>query len=684
MDIMAQKLGLDPVDFRIKNFIKREQFPYQSALGWEYDSGDYHTAMQKAVEATNYRALREEQKAKQEAFKRGETRELMGIGVSFFTEIVGAGPSKNCDILGIAMFDSAEIRIHPTGRVIARMGTKSQGQGHETTWAQIIATEIGIPADDIAVEEGNTDTAPYGLGTYGSRSTPVAGAAIAMASRKIKAKAQMIAAFMLEVHEDDLEWDVDRFRVKGNPEAFKTMSQIAWAAYNKVPPGMEPGLEAVSYYDPPNMTYPFGAYICVMDIDVDTGVHKVRRFYALDDCGTRINPMIIEGQVHGGCTEGYAIAMGQEIAYDESGNVKGASLMDFFLPTAVETPHWETDYTVTPSPHHPIGAKGVGESPNVGSVPCFANAVNDAFKFLGSTHISMPHDAYRTWLAAREARAARAEPLRPRETMSASIPRETIAAKLAETGYVADRELSTALWMMDYLKRPLLIEGEAGVGKTEVAKALAVVHGAELIRMQCYEGLDANSALYEWNYQRQLIAIKAREGSGESPEIDRGAHLLRRLSARAAAAGRDPEEGLAGSADRRSRPRRRGVRGLPARAFVRLPDDDPGIRDRERPVDPARRADLERNARTLRRAAPSLPLSLSRFSRRRPRGGDPGAPAGHRRRRSRFRSRAWSLACARRNCARRRASPKRSTGRRRSPASASTISPRSPKSFTRR
>jgi aerobic carbon-monoxide dehydrogenase large subunit len=400
MDIMAQKLGMDPVDFRVKNFIKREQFPYQSALGWEYDSGDYHTAMQKAVETTGYRNLREEQKTKQEAFKRGETRQLMGVGVAFFTEIVGAGPSKNCDILGIAMFDSAEIRVHPTGRVLGRMGSKSQGQGHETTWAQIIATEIGIPAGDIAIEEGNTDTAPYGLGTYGSRSTPVTGAAIAMAARKIKAKAQMIAAFMLEVHEGDLEWDVDRFRVKGNPEQFKTMSQLAWAAYNKVPPGMEPGLEAVSYYDPPNMTYPFGAYICVMDIDVDTGVHTVRRFYALDDCGVRINPMIIEGQVHGGLTEGYAIAMGQEIVYDAMGNVSGVSLMDYFLPTAVETPKWETDYTVTPSPHHPIGAKGVGESPNVGSVPCFANAVNDAFKFLGSTHIPMPHDNYRVWLAA--------------------------------------------------------------------------------------------------------------------------------------------------------------------------------------------------------------------------------------------------------------------------------------------
>jgi carbon-monoxide dehydrogenase large subunit len=330
--------------------------------------------MKKAMESVKYAELRKEQAAKREAFKRGETREIMGIGVSFFTEIVGAGPSKNCDILGIAMFDSCEIRLHPTGAGIARVGTKSQGQGHETTWAQIIASEIGIPADNIMVEEGNTDTAPYGLGTYGSRSTPVAGAAIAMAARKIKAKAQMIAAYKLEVHEDDLEWDIDGFRAKGLPEKFLGMKDICWIAYNSPPPGMEPGLEAVSYYDPPNMTYPFGAYICVMDIDVDTGVYKVRRFYALDDCGTRINPMIIEGQVHGGLTEAFAIAMGQE-----GGNVTTGSFMDFFLPTAVETPHWETDFTVTPSPHHPIGAKGVGESPNVGGVPCFSNAVNDDF-----------------------------------------------------------------------------------------------------------------------------------------------------------------------------------------------------------------------------------------------------------------------------------------------------------------
>ncbi|HSM43126.1 MAG TPA: aerobic carbon-monoxide dehydrogenase large subunit [Afifellaceae bacterium] len=400
VDVLARKLDMDPADIRMKNFIGKEQFPYNSALGWEYDSGDYHTAMEKALGSVDYKALRAEQAANREAFKRGETRKLMGVGVAFFTEIVGAGPVKNCDILGLGMFDSCEIRIHPTGSAIARLGTISQGQGHATTFAQILASEIGIPADMITLEEGDTDTAPYGLGTYGSRSTPVAGAATAMAGRKIRAKAQMIAAYLLEVHEDDLEWDVDRFQVKGNPEQAKTMAEIAFAAYNQAIPGIEPGLEAVSYYDPPNMTYPFGAYICVVDIDVDTGVTDIRRFYALDDCGTRINPMIIEGQVHGGLTEALAIAMGQEIAYDEIGNVKGASLLDFFLPTAVETPVWETDHTTTPSPHHPIGAKGVGESPNVGGVSAFSNAVNDAFAHLGLTHTQMPHDHWRVWKVA--------------------------------------------------------------------------------------------------------------------------------------------------------------------------------------------------------------------------------------------------------------------------------------------
>jgi carbon-monoxide dehydrogenase large subunit len=402
IEVLAIKLNMDAADLRRINFIKKEQFPYNSALGWEYDSGDYHTAWDKALKTVDYEGLRKEQAERVAAFKRGDTRTIMGIGLSFFTEIVGAGPVKNCDILGMGMFDSCEIRIHPTGSAIARLGTISQGQGHATTFAQILASEIGIPADSITIEEGDTDTAPYGLGTYGSRSTPVAGAATAMAGRKIRAKAQMIAAYLLEVHDDDVEFDVDRFVVKGAPERFKTMSEIAYAAYNQAIPGLEPGLEAVSYYDPPNMTYPFGAYVCVMDIDVDTGVPKINRFYALDDCGTRINPMVIEGQVHGGLTEALAVALGQEIAYDDMGNCKTATLMDFFLPTAWEVPNFETDFTVTPSPHHPIGAKGVGESPHVGGVPCFSNAVQDAFRPFGNTHTNMPHDHWRIWKTAND------------------------------------------------------------------------------------------------------------------------------------------------------------------------------------------------------------------------------------------------------------------------------------------
>jgi carbon-monoxide dehydrogenase large subunit len=391
IDILAQKLGIDKAEIRRRNFIKKEQFPYTSAFGWQYDSGDYHTALEKVLKAVDYEGLRREQAEKR---ARGE---LMGIGIATFTEILGAGPAKACDILGVGMFDSCEIRVHPTGSAIARLGTMTQGQGHLTTYAQIIATELGIPSEDIQIEEGDTDTAPYGLGTYGSRSTPVGGAAAAVAARKIRDKARRIAAHLLEVSEDDLEWDTDRFKVKGVPGQEKTMKEIAWAAYNNVPEGMEMGLEAENYYDPPNFTFPFGAYVCVLDIDRYTGESHIRRFYALDDCGTRINPMIIEGQIHGGLNEAFAVAMGQKLEYDESGNLLSGSFLDYFWPTMVETPVWETDYTVTPSPHHPIGAKGVAESPHVGGIPCFSNAVNDAFAHLGVTHIDMPHTAYRVW-----------------------------------------------------------------------------------------------------------------------------------------------------------------------------------------------------------------------------------------------------------------------------------------------
>ena len=396
VDVLAQELKMDPADLRFKNFIPADKFPYKSVLGWEYDSGDYPAALKKAMDKIGYADLRKEQAEKR---KRGE---LMGIGISSFTEVVGAGPSKHFDILGIKMFDSAEIRVHPTGKATARFGTKSQGQGHETTYAQIVAEELGIPAAHVEVEEGDTDTAPYGLGTYASRSTPVAAAAGAIAARKIRDKARKIAAHLLEVSEDDLVWEPGKFSVKGAPQKAKTIQEIALAAYTNHPPGMEAGLEAVNYYDPPNLTFPFGSYIAVVDIDRGTGAVKLRRFVAVDDCGNIINPMIVEGQVHGGLTMGMAPALLEEITYDEAGNIQGGSFMDYLVPTAMETPSWETDKTVTPSPHHPLGAKGVGESATVGAPPAIANAVVDALAHLGVRHIDIPITPEKVWNILRE------------------------------------------------------------------------------------------------------------------------------------------------------------------------------------------------------------------------------------------------------------------------------------------
>jgi carbon-monoxide dehydrogenase large subunit len=392
MDILADELGIDPVELRRRNFVKKDQFPYQSALGFTYDSGDYHKTLDKALDRIGYDQLLKEQTEKR---ARGE---LMGIGISTFTEVVGAGPSKHFDIIGIKMFDSAEIRIHPTGAGIVRTGTKSQGQGHETTWAQIVAEELGLDPQQIMVEEGDTDTAPYGLGTYASRSTPTAGAAIAMAARRIREKARKVAAHLLEVSDADVEWKDYKFQVKGVPSKAVTMKEVAFAAYTNMAQN-EPGLEATFYYDPPNMTYPNGTYIAVVDIDRETGEVRVRRFLAVDDCGTIINPLVVEGQIHGGLTEGFAIAFMQEIQYDSDGNNLNTNFTDYLVPTSLETPHWETDKTTTPSPHHPIGAKGVGESPNVGSPAAFVNAVIDALSPFGVRHIDMPITRDKVWRA---------------------------------------------------------------------------------------------------------------------------------------------------------------------------------------------------------------------------------------------------------------------------------------------
>ncbi|MGH2513059.1 MAG: molybdopterin cofactor-binding domain-containing protein, partial [Candidatus Limnocylindrales bacterium] len=391
VDILAHDLGKDPAQVRFDNFIQPEQFPYHTPTGWNYDSGDYPRALKKALDMIGYDELRKEQLEKR---ARGE---LMGIGISSFTEIVGAGPSHDFDILGIKMFDSCEIRVHPTGKVLARIGVQTQGQGHETTFAQIIAEELGFPVADIKIEYGDTDTAPYGLGTYASRSTPVAGAATAMAARKIRDKSRKIAAHLLEASEEDLEWTNGKFSVKGSPDKSKTIQEIAFAAYTNHPAGMEAGLEAVDYYDPPNLTFPFGSYICVVDIDRGTGQVKVRRFVAVDDCGNIINPMIVDGQIHGGLTMGFAPSLYEQITYDELGNNLAGTFMDYLLPTAVETPAWETAKTITPSPHHPIGAKGVGESATVGAPPAIANAVVDALWHLGVRNVDIPMTPQKIW-----------------------------------------------------------------------------------------------------------------------------------------------------------------------------------------------------------------------------------------------------------------------------------------------
>jgi carbon-monoxide dehydrogenase large subunit len=393
VDCLADELRMDPAELRMKNLLRPEQFPYTTPTGWEYDSGDYPRALRTAMDIAGYEQLRREQAEKRE---RGE---LMGIGISFFTEGVGAGPRKHMDILGLGMADGAEVRVHPTGKAVVRLSVQTQGQGHETTFAQIVSELTGIPSDDIEVVHGDTDNTPFGLGTYGSRSTPVSGAAVAVAAKRVVDKARVIAGAMLEISPDDLEFERGTFRVKGDPSVTKTIQDVALAAHGslELPEGVEGHLDAECVYNPPNLTYPFGAYICVVDVDAGTGEVKVRRFIAVDDCGVRINPMIVEGQVHGGLADGIGMALMEVIAFDEQGNHLGGSFMDYQLPTALECPSWELGETVTPSPHHPIGAKGVGESATVGSPAAVVNAVMDALKPYGVRHADMPLTPAQVW-----------------------------------------------------------------------------------------------------------------------------------------------------------------------------------------------------------------------------------------------------------------------------------------------
>ncbi|HEX6516856.1 MAG TPA: molybdopterin cofactor-binding domain-containing protein, partial [Nocardioidaceae bacterium] len=346
---------------------------------------------------------REQAQRRAEAAASGspESQTYMGIGLAFFTEGVGAGPRKHMDILGLGMADGAELRVHPTGKAVVRLSVQTQGQGHETTFAQIVAEELGIPVADIDVVHGDTDNTPFGLGTYGSRSTPVSGAAAAAVGLRVRDKARIIAATALECDPEDLEWTGNSWQVRGDPAHAKTIAEVAMLAHSslELPEGVEGHLDARAVYNPPNLTYPFGAYICVVDVDAGTGAVKVRRFIAVDDCGPRINPMIVEGQIHGGLADGVGMALMQVIAFDEEGNCVGSSFMDYLLPTALECPSWETGETVTPSPHHPLGLKGVGESATVGSPAAVVNAVIDALEPFGVRHADMPLTPANVWMA---------------------------------------------------------------------------------------------------------------------------------------------------------------------------------------------------------------------------------------------------------------------------------------------
>jgi len=400
-DMLARELGIDPAELRMRNLLRPDQFPYTGPTGWEYDSGDYPRALRLALDMAGYDELRREQAERR---ARGE---YMGIGLSFFTEGVGAGPRGHMDILGLAMADGADVRVHPTGKVVLAVSVQTQGQGHETTFAQLVAGELGMSPDDVDVVHGDTDRTPFGLGTYGSRSTPVSGAAAVVAARKVRMRAKVVAAVALEVSPDDLEWLDGKWRVRGDPDQGLDIAELARLAHStlELPVGVEGHLDASAVYNPPNLTFPFGAYICVTDVDPGTGEVKVRRFIAVDDCGVRINPMIVEGQVHRGLADGIGIALMQAISFDEIGNCLGGSFMDYLLPTSLECPSPELGATVTPSPHHPVGAKGIGESATVGSPPAVVNSVVDALAPFGVVHADMPLTPANVWLAVQGARA---------------------------------------------------------------------------------------------------------------------------------------------------------------------------------------------------------------------------------------------------------------------------------------
>ncbi len=403
MDAMAREVGITPEEIRRRNFIPTESFPYDSPAGLVFDSGDYRPALDRALELIGYDDLR----AEQERLRSEGSTTHLGIGLSSYVEMCGLAPSRVLASLnfGAGGWESATVRILPTGTVQVVTGTSPHGQGHETCWSQIVADALGVPAENIEVLHSDTAISPHGLDSYGSRSLAVGGTAVHLAAEKVLAKARLIAAHQLEASADDLEFDAGTFRVRGSPDREAALGDIAFAAFtaHDLPDGMEPNLTEQVSFDPPNFVFPFGTHVAGVEIDEETGQVRLRDYVAVDDCGNQVNPMIVEGQLHGGIVQGVAQALFEGAVYEEDGVLRNPGLNDYLVPSAADVPSMRLDHTVTPSPTNPLGVKGIGEAGTIASTPAVMNAVVDALTPLGVTDIDMPASPDRVWAAIQEA-----------------------------------------------------------------------------------------------------------------------------------------------------------------------------------------------------------------------------------------------------------------------------------------
>ena len=408
MDALAREVGVDPAEIRRRNYIPPDRFPYESVAGLTYDSGDYEPTLDRALELVGYEELRAEQARRRAA---GEKKHL-GIGISTYVEMCGLAPSRVLASLNYAAggWEAASVRVLPTGKVQVVSGTTPHGQGHETSWSQIVADRLGIDPADVEVLHSDTAVSPLGMDTYGSRSLPVGGVAVAMATDQVIAKAKAIAAHQLECAEDDLELVDGELRVRGTPARSMTLQAVAFEAFSAhdLPDGMEPNLSAQVSYDPPNFVFPFGTHVAVVEVDEETGRVELRDYAAVDDCGPQVNPMIVEGQLHGGIVQGAAQALWEEAVYDADGNLRNPTLVDYGVPSAAELPSFKLDHTVTPSPTNPLGVKGIGEAGTIGATPAVINAIVDALSPFGITDIAMPATPERVWAAIQQARSGSA------------------------------------------------------------------------------------------------------------------------------------------------------------------------------------------------------------------------------------------------------------------------------------